>query len=53
MEGESTSSVSNNKPVAELNNTNSTHDVSNISITSVRQLDINEADCDKSTFGEG
>lgn len=26
MEGESTSSVSNNKPVAELNNTNSTHD---------------------------
>lgn len=41
MEGESTSSVSNNKPVAELNNTNSTHDVSNISITSVRQLDIN------------
>ena len=41
MEGESTSSVSNNKPVAELNNTNSTHDVSNISITSVRQLDVN------------
>lgn len=41
MEAESTSSVNNSTPVAELNNTNSTHDVSNISITSVRQLDIN------------